>query len=79
MFAWSHEDIPRIDPNVMVHRLNVNPNFKIVIQKRRSFNPERCLAISKDVDKLLDTDFIKEAYYSEWLANVVQVKRHTGI
>ena len=24
VFAWSHEDMPRIDPLVIVHRLNVN-------------------------------------------------------
>ena len=23
VFAWSHEDIPRIDPSVIVHKLNV--------------------------------------------------------
>ena len=27
VFAWSHEDMPRIDPSVMVHRLNVSPAF----------------------------------------------------
>ena len=26
VFAWSHEDIPRIDPSIIVHRLNVNPD-----------------------------------------------------
>ena len=25
VFAWSHEDMPRIDPSVIVHKLNVNP------------------------------------------------------
>ena len=25
VFAWSHEDMPEIDPPVIVHRLNVNP------------------------------------------------------
>ena len=25
LFAWSHEDMPRINPSVIVHRLNVNP------------------------------------------------------
>ena len=25
VFAWSHEDMPEIDPSVIVHRLNVNP------------------------------------------------------
>ena len=25
VFAWSHKDMPRIDPSVIVHKLNVNP------------------------------------------------------
>ena len=25
VFTWSHEDMPGIDPSVIVHRLNVNP------------------------------------------------------
>ena len=27
VFAWSHEDMPGIDPSVIVHRLNVSPSF----------------------------------------------------
>ena len=27
VFAWSHDDMPRIDPLVIVHRLNVSPFF----------------------------------------------------
>ena len=27
VFAWNHEDMPGIDPSVMVHRLNVSPTF----------------------------------------------------
>ena len=27
VFAWSHEDMPRVDPSVMVHKLNVSPFF----------------------------------------------------
>ena len=26
-FAWSHEDLPRIDPSIMVHQLNVSLSF----------------------------------------------------
>ena len=26
IFVWSHEDMPRIDSSVIVHRLNVNPD-----------------------------------------------------
>ena len=34
VFAWSHEDMPGIDPSVMVHRLNVSPSFPPIRQKK---------------------------------------------
>ena len=37
VFAWSHENIPRIDPLVMVHRLNVSPIFLPIRQKKLVF------------------------------------------
>ena len=30
IFAWSHEDMPGIDPSVITHRLNVSPSYKPV-------------------------------------------------
>ena len=30
VFAWSHEDMPGIDPSVITHRLNLCPSFKLV-------------------------------------------------
>ena len=30
VFAWSHEDMPRIDPLIIVHKLNVSPSFPSV-------------------------------------------------
>ena len=40
VFAWNHEDMPRIDPSVITHRLNVHPSSKPVCQKKRVFAPE---------------------------------------
>ena len=34
VFAWSHEDMPGIDPSVIVHRLNVNPASSPIRQKK---------------------------------------------
>ncbi|KAL5538565.1 hypothetical protein UlMin_045432 [Ulmus minor] len=75
VFAWSHEDMPGIDPDVIVHRLNIDPNFKPIKQKRRTFNAERYMAINTEVDKLLKSGFIEEANYPNWIANVVLVKK----
>ncbi|KAK0588280.1 hypothetical protein LWI29_037133 [Acer saccharum] len=35
VFAWSYEEIPGIPPNLAAHRLNVDPTFKPVKQKKR--------------------------------------------
>ena len=40
VFAWSHEDMPGIAPEVIQHRLNMDPERKPVQQKRRVFAPE---------------------------------------
>ena len=53
IFAWSHEDMPGISANVTTHHLAVSKDCKPVIQKRRSFNPERSAAIRKEISKLL--------------------------
>ena len=70
--------MPSINPSIISHKLNVNPSLCPVKQKRRIFAPERNDAIMEEVDKLLMTNFIKEVFYLDWLANVVIVKKNTG-
>ena len=53
----------RIDPLVMVHRLNVSPSFPPIRQKKRVFAPERDRAIVEEVRKLQEVSIIKEVYY----------------
>jgi hypothetical protein len=78
VFAWSHEDMPGISPERIVHVLNVDPAARPVRQKRRKFAPERIEAITVEVEKLLKVQFIEEVYYPDWLANVVLVKKSNG-
>ena len=39
VFAWSHEDMPGIDPSVITHRLNVYPSSKPI--RRKEYLPLR--------------------------------------
>ncbi|XP_075667044.1 uncharacterized protein LOC142636652 [Castanea sativa] len=73
VFAWSHEDMQGIPRQVIQHELKTDPEKKPVQQKRRVFAPERNQAITEEVSRLLQADFIREVYYPEWLANVVLV------
>ena len=63
IFVWSHEDMPGIDPSVMVYRLNVSPTFPLIRQKKRVFALERDQAIVEEVRKLQEVSFIMEVYY----------------
>ena len=78
VFAWSHKDMPGINPSVITHRLNVYPSSKPVRQKKWVFAPERDNAIKEEVQKLTTAQFIREVYYPDWLANVVMVKKANG-
>ena len=47
VFAWSHDNMPRIDPSVIVYRLNVNSASSPIRQKKRVFAPKRNKAIAE--------------------------------
>ena len=66
-FAWSHEDMPGIDPEIIMLKLQVDPLQQPVRQKRRKFAPERDAIINNKVKSLLDAGFIREVQYPEWL------------
>ena len=58
VFAWSHEDMPEINPSVIVHKLSVSPSFSPILQKKQVFAQERDKAIVDEVRKLQEADFI---------------------
>ncbi|XP_074363199.1 uncharacterized protein LOC141703637 [Apium graveolens] len=78
VFAWSHSDMIGIDPNVMCHRLNLDPKKKGVRQKKRPISGERAEALREEVDRLMEAGLVREAFYPVWLANPVLVKKPNG-
>ena len=78
VFAWTHEDMVGIHPNVMYHQLNISPDFKPIQQKRRAIEAKRYKALKDEVNKLLNIGFVRESFYSSWLANPVLVKKPNG-
>ncbi|KAL0313363.1 UNVERIFIED_CONTAM: Transposon Ty3-G Gag-Pol polyprotein [Sesamum radiatum] len=77
-FAWDAADMCGISPEVMVHRLSVDPNVRLVKQKKRIFGSERNRAIKEEVEKLLKIEYIRPVQYPEWLADVVLVPKANG-
>ena len=67
-----------IDPDVAMHRLQVDPDHPPVKQKRRKFTPEWNKVVNEEVQKLLDIGSVREVHYPDWLANVVVVRKKNG-
>ena len=67
-----------IDPDIAVHRLQVDPDHPPVKQKRRKFTPEWNKVVNEEVQKLLDIGSVREVHYPDWLANVVVVRKKNG-
>lgn len=67
--------MPDIPTNVIIHKLNVDPHYPLIKQKKKSFALERQKTIEEKVDKLLKVGFIKEIDYPNWITNVVMVKK----
>nr|XP_023912200.1 uncharacterized protein LOC112023810 [Quercus suber] len=60
VFAWSHDDMPSISPEIIQHRLNVDPKRKPIKQRQRTFAPKKDQAVTDEVSKLLAAGFIRE-------------------
>ncbi|KAL0406409.1 UNVERIFIED_CONTAM: hypothetical protein Slati_3954800 [Sesamum latifolium] len=75
IFAWIPQDLEGIDPQVITHHLNINPNCKPVKKKKRHFGPEKDKIIQAEVNKLMAAGHIEEIQFPEWLSNVVLVPK----
>ena len=78
IFAFSTEEMPGTPPSVMCHKLDIKPGYKPVKQKVRHQGKKRIKAAKEEVGKLLHAGFIWECKYSDWLSNVVLVKKSNG-
>ena len=67
--------MPRLDPGLVVHTLNVDLEAKLVGQLARIFHTEIEGQIVKEVQKLLAARFIKPIQHPCWLSNIVPVKK----
>jgi hypothetical protein len=78
VFAWSVYEAPRVSPDLACHVLNIVPNQRPVVQKRRKLAPERASIVMEEVLRLLAAGTIREIQYPTWLSNTVVMKKKNG-
>ncbi|XP_039687848.1 uncharacterized protein [Medicago truncatula] len=78
VFAWSYQDMPGLDTDIVVHHLPLKPECPPVKQKLRRTRPDMALKIKEEVQKQIDAGFLITSNYPQWLANIVPVPKKDG-
>ena len=78
VFAWSPYEVPGMDLEFIVHRLNVDPLFPPKKQESRRSAKKHAKAVKQEVKRLKEAGLIREIFFPEWLANTVVVKEKNG-
>jgi ribonuclease HI len=78
IFAWQYDDLKTFDTEVIQHKIPLNKDTKPFRQKLRSFNPLLLPTMEREIKKLLDARIIIPLRYSEWIVNLVPVRKKNG-
>jgi hypothetical protein len=78
VFTWTYEDLRTYDTTVIEHKIPLKEEAKPFRQKLRQINPMLLPIMEKEVKKLLDAQIIVPLRYSEWVANLVPVRKKSG-
>ena len=78
VFAWSYQEMSGLSLNLVMHKLKVDPDAKLVKHLPRKYRLDVEEKIKLELQKLLKARFIEEVEFPSWLANIVQVKKKNG-
>jgi hypothetical protein len=78
VFAWTYEDLRTYDISVVEHKIPLKEEAKPFRQKLRQINPMLLPIMEREVTKLLVSQIIVPLRYSEWVANLVLVRKKNG-
>ena len=62
VFAWSPYEVPGVNPEFIMHKLNVDPSFPPKKQKPRRSAKEHMEVIRSEVRRLREARVIREAF-----------------
>jgi ribonuclease HI len=78
IFAWEYNDLKTYDTQVIEHKIPLKKEATPFKQKLRSINPLLLPIMEKEIKKLLNAQIIIPLRYSEWVANLVPVRKKNG-
>lgn len=76
-FTQSYANMPRIDPELVLHHLPLKLGVKLVKKNLRKIHPQVALLFKAELKKWLDANFIRPIDYVEWISNLVPVRKNS--
>ncbi|XP_050385240.1 uncharacterized protein LOC126801817 [Argentina anserina] len=77
-FAEKFEDMPGLSPELVYHRLPIMEGYKPVQQSPRRMSADTAVTVKKEVQNMFQAGIIRPAKYSQWLSNIVPVRKKNG-
>ena len=78
VFVWSYEDLKSYDTEIIHHKISLKENQKPFKQKLHRINHVQLPLVEKEIKKMYDVGIIVPIRYSEWVSNLVSVRKKTG-
>ena len=78
VFAWTYEDLKTYDTSIIKHVIPIKAGVKAYQQPLRKMHPKLEPLIQSEVKKLLDARIIFKVRHSEWVSNLVPVRKKSG-
>jgi hypothetical protein len=78
VFSWTYEDLRTYDTSIIEHKIPLKEETKPFRKKLRQINPMLLPVMEKEVKNILDAKIIIPLRYSEWVANLVPVRKKNG-
>jgi hypothetical protein len=78
VFAWTYEDLRTYDTIIIKNKIPLKEHTKPFRKQLRKINPMLLPVMEKEVKMILDDKIIIPLRYSEWVANLVPVRKNNG-
>jgi hypothetical protein len=78
-FAWDYSEMPGLDRSIVEHRLTIKPGFRPYKQPPQKIYKDEVFAdVKKEVERLIQANFIRPCRYADCISNIVPVYKENG-
>jgi hypothetical protein len=74
-FIWNYHEMSNLSQELVEHRLPIKSGFRPYKQSARRFNLIIHDQVKEEVERQLDTGFIRPCQYMEWVSNIIPIEK----